>query len=508
MKFIPHRDHCRHGILARPVLIGLSCLAFSLASAAADVAGEQVPHEFETYLLEDGQIIDSLGISAEGLVVGRYRSAISSLESQSFSFFGSELEPWSYLGATETFVGGISPGGSIAGSYLNRNFEQTVWVTQGFIDRDGALETFDVSGAQYIRPQAINDNGQVAGVYYSLGIGPGGLVANQRHFVYSKAAGVVTLEIPGAVSVPDSKYPYSDSVNAQGIVAGTVFSQDSNPETPDLITRGFLYSGGSVSFIDVPGARDTVGAAINQLGDLVGNYTTQTDGITQRHGFIYRAGQFTSLDFPDALATAATGINDRGQVVGYYTSGTPAANHGFVYYAGQFNPVDVPEAENTEPKSINAGGQFAGSYFPPAVNDFRPAGVFVATPLPRPIPAIRVNGSDLPVTVKQGAPLTITVELFGEEGTDADWWVVAQSDANDYYYYHHPGEWFAIGQDLMSAAPAYQGPLFELAPLEVLNVSDLSPGHYTFYFGVDTVMNGRLDFDSVLHYDTVEVTVE
>lgn len=508
MKLIPHRDHCRHGILARPVLIGLSCLAFSLASNAAEASGEQVPHEFETYILEDVQVVDAMSISAQAQAVGRYRSTQDSPNSKSFSFFGGELEPWNYLGATETFVGAISPGGSIVGSYLNRNFEETVWVTQGFIDRDGLVETFDLPDPHYIRPHTINDNGQVAGVYYTLGVGQGGLVKTQRHFIYSKAGGAVTLDIPGAVNVQETQYPYLDSINAQGTVAGTIFTQDSNPETAGLITRGFLYAGGKVSFIDVPGARDTVVAGINNQGDVVGHYTTETDGTTQRHGFIYRAGQFTALDFPDALATEATGVNDRGQVVGYYTGGTPAVNHGFVYYAGQFNPVDVPEAESTEPKSINAGGQFAGSYFLPAVDDFRPAGVFVATPLPRPIPAIRVNGSDLPVTVKAGAPLTITVELFGEEGTDADWWVVAQSDSNDFYYYHHPGEWFAIGQDLMIAAPAYQGPLFELAPLELLNIPALNPGHYTLYFGVDTVMNGQLDFDSVLHYDTVEVTVE
>ena len=53
----------------------------------------------------------------------------------------------------------------------------------------------------------------------------------------------------------------------------------------------------------------------------------------------------------------------------------------------------------------------------------------------------------------------------------------------------------------------YGGPLFDLPPFEVLNISGLPVGPYTFYFGVDLLMNGSLDL-SELHFDSVDVTIE
>ena len=56
--------------------------------------------------------------------------------------------------------------------------------------------------------------------------------------------------------------------------------------------------------------------------------------------------------------------------------------------------------------------------------------------------------------------------------------------------------------------PGYQGPLSYLDSFEVFSmpVSGLPAGTYTLYFGVDTVMDGNVTWDSV-YYDTVEVNV-
>jgi hypothetical protein len=51
----------------------------------------------------------------------------------------------------------------------------------------------------------------------------------------------------------------------------------------------------------------------------------------------------------------------------------------------------------------------------------------------------------------------------------------------------------------------HQGPLMDMNNKKVFQ-SKLSPGNYTFYFGVDMNMDGKLT-KSELYYDEVKVTV-
>jgi hypothetical protein len=54
----------------------------------------------------------------------------------------------------------------------------------------------------------------------------------------------------------------------------------------------------------------------------------------------------------------------------------------------------------------------------------------------------------------------------------------------------------------MTSSPAYRGPLFTMTePLEVLRMSGLPVGDYTFYFGMDTTVNGLLD--GAFSYDRI-----
>jgi hypothetical protein len=98
---------------------------------------------------------------------------------------------------------------------------------------------------------------------------------------------------------------------------------------------------------------------------------------------------------------------------------------------------------------------------------------------------IILNGNALSVFVSLGAR--------GGLGLDSDWWIVVYTPIG-WYYYVYPGQWhYASGVD--DIRPAYQGPLFNLSPFEVLNITQLPAGAYTFYFGVDLDRNGIIDFD-------------
>ncbi|MHC4687983.1 MAG: outer membrane protein assembly factor BamB family protein, partial [Planctomycetota bacterium] len=121
-----------------------------------------------------------------------------------------------------------------------------------------------------------------------------------------------------------------------------------------------------------------------------------------------------------------------------------------------------------------------------------------------PLPDIKANGSDGPLTIPYGANLTVTIALdpAGYDGEDCDWWVVGGTPFGLFWYTLDRG-W------VRSDAPVrvYGGPLFDLSPFEVLNISGLPIGTYTFFFGVDLLMNRSLDL-AELCYDSVGVTIE
>jgi hypothetical protein len=119
-----------------------------------------------------------------------------------------------------------------------------------------------------------------------------------------------------------------------------------------------------------------------------------------------------------------------------------------------------------------------------------------------PQPDIKANGSDGPVTISQSDTLSVTIALNAAGNTDnADWWVLTDTPVG-WYRYNVWGVTWVPGLTV-----TYQGPLADLGSYEVLNMSGLPLGDYTFYFGVDTVMNSSIDLGQ-LYYDSVGVTIE
>ena len=91
---------------------------------------------------------------------------------------------------------------------------------------------------------------------------------------------------------------------------------------------------------------------------------------------------------------------------------------------------------------------------------------------------------------------------------NADWWVVVDTHLGWYYFDSSTMSWVYAGDLLTGLSPTYQGALFDLDTVEVLNISGLSEGVYTFYFAVDIKMNGFLDLNSgELFFDSVVVNI-
>jgi probable HAF family extracellular repeat protein len=118
--------------------------------------------------------------------------------------------------------------------------------------------------------------------------------------------------LPG---LPDSR---AHGINELGQVVG--FSSFFDPETTDEISKSFLYSGGVMTDLNVPG---TYSAAedINDFGQIVGWMAANG-----QRAYIYEDGVVTDLNTlipPGSGLTihAATAINNAGQIVGYAFGG-------------------------------------------------------------------------------------------------------------------------------------------------------------------------------------------
>jgi len=118
-----------------------------------------------------------------------------------------------------------------------------------------------------------------------------------------------------------------------------------------------------------------------------------------------------------------------------------------------------------------------------------------------PTPDIEANGSDGPITIARSDILAITMQLDSGTltGDEADWWLVALTPFGWYHYDKTLG-WIP-GREV-----TIQINLRNFPSREVLNMSGLPAGIYTFYFGVDLNKNGRINVNQA-YYDSVKITI-
>lgn len=170
--------------------------------------------------------------------------------------------------------------------------------------------------------------------------------------------------------------------------------------------------------------------------------------------------------------------------------GIAVDSHGSAYVIGQTNSTGT-----SFPVTVGPDLTF---------NDFQDAFVAkVVWPYGGILAGIKANGSEGPLTIPPGGDLQVEITLDpGDQlGVDADWWLIAYSPSGWFRYRLIPESW------VYGSAVSYQGPLVPVGPKIVLGSISLPAGSYTFFFGVDTAMNGELDMTEVV-YDSVHVTVQ
>lgn len=126
-----------------------------------------------------------------------------------------------------------------------------------------------------------------------------------------------------------------------------------------------FYSASSYSMIDgvfttlpIP-YYSSAATGINNLNQIVGEYTTEVGSLNFHGYFLDTDGSLTTYDFPSAERTEPTAINDAGLIVGTWSDGV--ASHGFLLkLPSTFISYDVPDTVNTILTGINNNGMICG----------------------------------------------------------------------------------------------------------------------------------------------------
>jgi probable HAF family extracellular repeat protein len=237
---------------------------------------------------------------------------------------------------------GINNAGDIVGTFGLR----------AFLYGGGAFTPLMYPGSEITSALGINDRGDIVG-QFTDGSGTHGFVYTDGTFT--------PFDVPGAI-VNGRTATHAHGINAKGEIVGDF---DMSVGT-GARTEGFLYSAGSFTLINFPGADSTSAFGINDIGDIVGS--TSFPGVGGASGYILSGGRFTKLDHPDAsssggsLLTGAFGVNSAGKVVGIFTDA--GAYRGFIYDRGTFAPLGAPPNVDPPivPLGINDAGQIVG-YF-------------------------------------------------------------------------------------------------------------------------------------------------
>jgi uncharacterized membrane protein len=250
-----------------------------------------------------------------GAAVGRYESA-----NRTHGFVRTatgELFTIDFPGAGFTVAGALNNHGEIVGWYSLPGAA----VRHGFLLQEGEFTTFDPPGSTFTNPLGINDRGDIVGRFCtnasSACLEPGN---GDFHGFLLRDGEFTILDVPGSIETNAWK------INDRGDIVGGF-------GTPDRRIELFVLGRGEFSTFPLPNgmplSEDNGG--INALGDIVGKYCDASPckiGPTG-HGFVFSGGALTTIDIPGALATAAFGINARREIVGGYFDASKVL-HGYV----------------------------------------------------------------------------------------------------------------------------------------------------------------------------------
>jgi uncharacterized membrane protein len=258
------------------------------------------------------------GINARGDIVGRYDDVNG--VTHGFLLRGRIFSTIDFPGASFTIPRAINAHGDIAG-----RMQFADGGDHAFLLRDGKFTQIDFPGANGTIGRGINNAGDVTGNYIDS-------AGDEVAFILRDG------KFQSVSADPCSSDIWSAMDNGQVLVGD-------NCSNPDNSLHGFVRDKQSdFHFIDVPGTQGRCTAIrwITEREEIVGlfAYVRTSDecyqaATTSYRGFLLKRGTYTAINVPGAASTQAWAINDDGEIVGQYRDNT-----GNVYGFKAFSSVN------------------------------------------------------------------------------------------------------------------------------------------------------------------------
>lgn len=295
------------------IVVFVFCVVLPLISVAAGA---------QTFKFQSVGFVTPAAINASGTIAGSfccsYVAGIDGAQPTTHGFSlqqttsGSQVftiaEPMGMLGS---FATGIAPNGDVVGGFCpaldgcsNGN------AVHGYLFSavSNSAQQIDVPGALATLAGGINKSEQIVGMSCNTETCALAYASESHGFQLDHMGGTfTTIDFPAALGTAAA------AINDAGEIVGNYLACFGKP-CIRAQGHGFLLSGGSYTRLDPPGSLATTVSAINNSGEIVGTYL---DGNNRTHGFLFKTGVFTNVDFPGASLTEVTGVNDQGQIVGW-----------------------------------------------------------------------------------------------------------------------------------------------------------------------------------------------
>ena len=369
------------GTKARAFYLGLCALGMAVAASADDkpriitfdAPGAGTGASQGTACYSDC----SVTINIWGAITGSYLDANNVLHGfvrspagkfTSFEAPGADTAPGDFNG---TNPNAINDAGAIAGVYYDVHS-----VAHGFLrSPEGGMTTFDPPGSTATIPIAMNLESDIVGYYLDESSVFGG-------FLRRADGTFATWKDPNACNTANSPTsPFCGgtgafNINVFGVIAGTYADNSGNYVGHGLIR----LPGGRLQSYEVPGAGNGYeqgtscpgcSVPLNIFGAIAGFYI---DAGNVGHGYLRSpGGEITKFDFPGVgagcSADCSLGLNDFGAITGFYLDANNVY-HGFLRSPeGTFATFEAPGADTkpgdfngTFPVSINDWGAITGYY--------------------------------------------------------------------------------------------------------------------------------------------------
>jgi YVTN family beta-propeller protein len=264
-----------------------------------EIAGP--PEQFVTFAVPGSASTEPATINNVGQIVGGYTD--SEGVTHGFLLSLGVFTTIDFPEAVSTVAVGVNSYGQIVGYYKDMSE-----LTHGFVLNNGSFVTID--DPAFLGKTFVIENTD-SGVIVGNGIDNEGI-----YHGFILANGVfTTLNYPGAnfTQILDINYDGSEIVGAYSL-----------PSFPQNTSQGFTYINGAFTSVTFPKSASTALNGVNNGGELVGTYFFPDQANSQV--FLLNGTTLTNEDVPGAVGTGAADLNDVGQIVGGYTTDGGATN--------------------------------------------------------------------------------------------------------------------------------------------------------------------------------------